>query len=79
MTKSYPFTIIVENIYNQTGLINLTVTVDPGCGDAEGCGAKLWIYTGMSLSQAEDNYPLTGLWYNGRFLKVSSPERPVLT
>ena len=67
------------NIYNQYGNVTITITVEPSCSDAAGCGPKLMIYAGSSLSGAQANFPLSGTWYNHRFLKVKASDRPVLT
>jgi hypothetical protein len=78
-TKTFTFNVYAQNTYNQTGLLTVTINVEPNCGDAAGCGPKIMLYTGMSLYDAENNYPLTGIWYSNRFVKVKSNERPVLT
>jgi hypothetical protein len=49
-TRNYTFTAWMRNIYDQTGIINLTIQVTPGCSEAVGCAPKLMIYTGTSLA-----------------------------
>ena len=78
-TRNYTFTAWMWNDYNQTGNVTINIQVSPSCEDADGCGSPLMIYTGTTLSEAQANCPLTGTWYNHRFLKIQSSERPTLT
>jgi len=77
VTKSYTFTWIAHNVYNQTWLLIININVEPGCSDAEGCGPKMRIYTGNTLAEAQSS--LTGTRYNHRFLRVRASDRPTLT
>jgi len=37
VTKTFSFSIVVHNIYNQTGTLTLEVEVTPGCSEGAGC------------------------------------------